>query len=90
VAEHCILVAAVGLLAWLSYNFTRLILLSGYSPVSVRRSRSAYDDKFLETRMFKRLAMIVPGVIVYLPGNWMLRENLGWLTFAHKTAALWI
>ena len=40
--------------------------------------------------MFKRLAMIVPGVIVYYLASWMLSANPGWLIFAHKTAALYI
>ena len=84
-----LLVAAVGLLAWISYYFTKVIVVRTFA-YAVRRSRSAYDDKFLETRMFKRLAMIVPGVIVYYLATWLLRENLGWLTFVHKTAALWI
>lgn len=84
-----ILVAAVGFIAWLSYIFTREILVRVFTRI-VRRSRSAYDDKFLETRMFKRLAMIVPGVIVYYLASWMLRENPGWLSFIHKTAALYI
>lgn len=84
-----ILVVAVGLLAWLSFNFTRIILVRIFTKL-VRGSRSAYDDKFLETNMFKRLAMIVPGVVVYYLASWMLHENLGWLTFVHKTAALYI
>ena len=84
-----ILVAAVGLIAWLSYIFTREILVRVFTRI-VRRSRSAYDDKFLETRMFKRLAMIVPGVVVYHLATWMLRENPGWLTLIHKVAALYI
>jgi miniconductance mechanosensitive channel len=84
-----LLVAAVGLLALVSYHFTRVIVVRIFT-YAVRRSRSAYDDKFLETRMFKRLAMIVPGVIVYNLATWMLRENPGWLTFIHKSAALWI
>lgn len=84
-----ILVAAVVFIAWLSYIFTREILVRVFTRI-VRRSRSAYDDKFLETRMFKRLAMIVPGVIVYYLASWMLRENPGWLSFIHKTASLYI
>lgn len=84
-----ILVLAVLLLAWLSKVFTRVIIIKVFTVI-VRRTKSAYDDKFLETRMFRRLAMIVPGVIVYYLATWMLRENLGWLTFIHKTAALYI
>jgi miniconductance mechanosensitive channel len=84
-----ILVAAVGILAWLSYNFTKVILVRVFTLI-VKRSRSAYDDLFLETKMFKRLAMIVPGVVVWHLATWLLRENPGWLTFIHKTAALYI
>lgn len=84
-----ILVLAVFMLAWLSKIFTRLIL-ERFFTVLVKRSRSVYDDKFLETRMFRRLAMIVPGVIVYYLSSWLLRENPGWLTFIHKTASVYI
>jgi miniconductance mechanosensitive channel len=84
-----ILVAATGILAWLSYNFTKVILVRVFTLI-VRRSRSAYDDIFLETKMFKRLAMIVPGVVVWYLASWMLRENPGWLVFIHRTAALYI
>ncbi len=84
-----ILVAVVGLIAWMSYIFTREVLVRVFTRI-VRGSRSAYDDKFLETRMFKRLAMIVPGVVVYYLATWMLRENPGWLSFIHKTAAVYI
>jgi miniconductance mechanosensitive channel len=75
--------------AWLSKFFTRVIIIQVFTAI-VRRTKSAYDDKFLETDMFRRLAMIVPGVVVYYAATWMLRENLGWLTFIHKTAALYI
>lgn len=84
-----ILVVAVLFIAWLSNIFTRVIVIQVFAAI-VRRTKSAYDDKFLETRMFRRLAMIVPGVIVYNLATWMLRENLGWLTFIHKSAALYI
>lgn len=84
-----ILVAAVGLLAWLSYNFTKVILIRVFTLI-VRRTRSAFDDIFLETKMFKRLAMIVPGVVVWYLASWMLRENPGWLVFIHRSASLYI
>lgn len=84
-----ILVLAVLLVAWLSNVFTRVIIIKLFT-LFVKRTKSAYDDKFLETNMFKHLAMIVPGVIVYYMASWMLRENLGWLTFIHKTTALYI
>ncbi len=84
-----ILVVGVGILAWIAYNLTRVAFTRVFTVI-VKRSRSAYDDKFLETRMFNRLAMVVPGVIVYYLASWMLRENPGWLTLVHKTSALYI
>lgn len=84
-----ILVLSVLLLAWLSKFLTRVIIVRLFS-LTVKRTKSAYDDKFMETKMFRRLAMIVPGVIVYYLATWMLRENHGWLSLIHKTAALYI
>ncbi len=84
-----ILVLSVLLVAWLSKLFTRVIVIQVFTAV-VRQTKSPYDDKFLETKMFRRLAMVVPGVLVYYLASWMLRENLGWLTFIHKAAALYI
>ena len=84
-----ILVLAVALLAWLSKVFMKLVLEKFFTLI-VRRSKSVYDDRFLETRMFGRLAMIIPRMVVYYLATWMLRENPGWLTFIHMTAALYI
>ncbi|MFN2314644.1 MAG: mechanosensitive ion channel family protein [Bacteroidales bacterium] len=84
-----VLVLSVLLLAWLSKFLARVIILRVFA-LTVRRTKSAYDDKFMETNMFRRLAMIVPGVIVYYLATWMLREDHGWLSLIHKTAALYI
>lgn len=84
-----VLVLAVVLVAWLSKVFMHVIILKVFTLI-VKRSRSVYDDKFLETRMFRRLAMIVPGVVVYYIATWLLRENPGWLTFVHRSAAIYI
>ena len=84
-----ILVLSVLLIAWLSNLFSRVIIIQVFTSI-VRRTKSVYDDKFLETNMFRRLAMIVPGVFVYYMATWMLRENPGWLTFIHRMAAMYI
>lgn len=83
-----ILVLGVLIVAWLSNVFTRLIVIKVFTAI-VKHSRSPYDDKFLETNMFRYLAMIVPGIIVYHLATWLLRENIGWLTFVHKMASLY-
>ena len=84
-----ILVLAVFIIAWLSKIFAQLIIMRVVT-FAVKRSKSAYDDKFLETRMFHRLAWIVPGLVVYFIASWLLKDSLGWLTAVHKTTAVYI
>jgi len=84
-----IMVLAVFIIAWLSKIFAQLIIMRVVT-FAVKRSKSAYDDKFLETRMFHRLAWIVPGLVVYFMASWLLQDSLGWLTVVHKTAAVYI
>lgn len=84
-----ILILAVLLIAWLSMILTRVLFIKVFIVI-VRRSKSVYDDKFLETNMFRRLALIVPGIVVYYMASWMLKENPGWLIFIHKSAAVYI
>ncbi len=42
------------------------------------------------SRMFHRLAWIVPGVVVWFMASWALKENLFWLVFVHKAAEIYI
>ena len=84
-----IIVLAVGIVAWLSNIFAKFIIMRIVTMV-VKRSKSAYDDKFLETQMFQRLAWIVPGVVVYFMASWLLQDSPGWLTFVHKTTEIYI
>ncbi|MDX9903088.1 MAG: mechanosensitive ion channel family protein [Bacteroidales bacterium] len=84
-----LLVVAVAVVAWLSMIFTRVIIVRVFSAI-VKRTRSPYDDKFLATKMFRNFALIVPGVVVWQMASLMLRENPGWLSFVHKSSALYI
>ena len=84
-----IMVLAVFIIAWLSKIFAKLVIMRVVT-FAVKRSKSTYDDKFLETRMFQRLAWIVPGLVVYFMASWLLQDSLGWLTIVHKTTEVYI
>lgn len=84
-----VMVLLVVIIAWLSQIFARVIIMRVVTHV-VKRSKSDYDDRFLETKMFQRLAWIVPGILVYYIASWLLRDSPGWLTFVHKTTAIYI
>lgn len=84
-----IMVFLVGLVAWIAFIIARAIILR-IVTVWVKRSKSEYDDMFLETKVFHRLSWIVPGVVIYFLASWALKGNVHWLVFAHKCSLLYI
>ena len=84
-----ILVLAVFIIAWISQIFAKVIIMK-IVTFMVKRSKSEYDDKFLETKMFQRLAWIVPGILVYYIASWLLENSPGWLIFVHRITAIYI
>lgn len=84
-----IMAILVAFTAWLAFLIARAIILR-IVTAWVRRSKSAFDDKFLETRVFHRLSWIVPGVVIYFLASWALKNNYHWLVFIHKSAGIYI
>ena len=84
-----VMVLSVVIIAWLSQIFSKVIIMQVVTRV-VKRSKSDVDDRFLETRMFQRLAWIVPGILVYYIASWLLKDSPGWLVFVHKITAIYI
>ncbi len=84
-----IMVFIVGILAWLADIFVKAITLKVVT-VWVKRSKSPYDDKFLETKVFHRLSHLVPALVIYYMASWALKNNVYWLVFVHKTAAVYM
>lgn len=84
-----VMVLSVVIVAWLSQIFSKVIIMQVVTRV-VKRSKSDVDDRFLETRMFQRLAWIVPGILVYYIASWLLKDSPGWLVFVHKITAIYI
>lgn len=83
------MVTIVGLLAWLADIIVKAIVLK-IVTVWVKRSKSEYDDKFLETRVFHRLSHLAPAIVVFYMASWALKTNVFWLTFVHKTSAIYM
>lgn len=83
------MVFIVGLLAWIAYLIARAIILK-IVTVWVKRSKTEFDDKFLEARVFHRLSHLVPAIVVYYMASWALKNNLFWLTFIHRATAVYI
>ena len=84
-----VMIFIVGLIAWLAKVITQAVVIKAVTAW-VTRTKSVYDDKFLESKMFHRLSWIVPGVVVWFLASWALKENLFWLTFVHKSSEIYI
>lgn len=84
-----ILIVIVAVTAWLSKFIIRAIIVKIVS-VWVRRTKSPYDDIFLESRVFHTLALIVPGVVVWYMASWMLHDHIVWLTFVRRCSEIYI
>ncbi len=58
-------VASVGLLSLLAYLMAKRILLRLVN-VAARRTKTTWDDAFVEAGLFSRLAHLVPALIIYV------------------------
>ena len=63
VAAALVAVALVGLFSVLAYLVTKRILLR-LVKVATRRTKTTWDDAFVEARLFSRLSHLVPALIV--------------------------
>jgi miniconductance mechanosensitive channel len=84
-----IMVVIVCILAWLADIITKAIVLK-IVTVWVKRSKSPYDDKFLETKVFHRLSHMVPAIVIYFMASWALKNSVFWLPFVHKTTEIYM
>lgn len=84
-----ILIILVAFAAWLSKFVSRAIIVKMVS-IWVRRTKSPYDDIFLESKVFHTVALIVPGVVVWYIASWVLHDHIVWLTFVHRCAEIYI
>jgi miniconductance mechanosensitive channel len=83
------MVFIVGLLAWLAFLISKAIILRVVT-IWVKRSKTEFDDKFLEARVFHRVSYLVPGIVVYYMASWALKNNLFWLTFVHRATSIYL
>lgn len=84
-----VLICMVVLTAWLSKLISRAVIVKVVT-IWVKRTRTTYDDIFLESRVFHRIAFVVPGIVIWYMASWLLRENVNWLIFIHRTTEVYI
>ena len=73
VAAALVAVALVGLFSVLAYLVTKRILLR-LVKVATRRTKTTWDDAFVEARLFSRLSHLVPALIVHVAAPVILAD----------------
>jgi len=77
------LVSVVAFLSWLSNLVTKTIINKIVTRIVIR-SKSQWDDVFLEQKVFSRLSHFAPALVIYFMSGWALKGSLFWLTFVHN------
>jgi miniconductance mechanosensitive channel len=77
------LVLVVALLSWISNLLAKTIINKVVTRIVVR-SKSQWDDIFLEQKVFSRLSHFAPALVIYFMAGWALGDSLFWLSFIHN------
>lgn len=77
------LVAIVLFLSWLS-NLVAWFIISQVVTRIVKRSKSQWDDIFLEQKVFTRLSHFAPVLVIWFMSGWALKDYAWWLMVVHR------
>jgi miniconductance mechanosensitive channel len=79
------LVVVVGLLSWMA-NWLAKLLINTVVTRIVKRTKSQWDDIFLEQKVFSRLSHLAPAWVIWSMAGWALKDYSAWMIAVHKMA----
>jgi miniconductance mechanosensitive channel len=77
------LVIIVIILSWLSNVIAKAVINTSLKRI-ILKSKSQWDDIFLEQKVFTRLSHFAPAIVIYFMSGWALKASVFWLTFVHN------
>jgi miniconductance mechanosensitive channel len=83
------LVLFVLLLAWLSNIITKTIILGIVTSI-VKKTKSKWDDIFLEEKVFTRMSHLAPAIVIWSMAGWALKAYPVWMIAVHKVAYVYM
>jgi miniconductance mechanosensitive channel len=83
------LVLIVILLSWLSNLFAKVVILEVVTGI-VKKSKTTWDDVFLEQKVFSRLSHFAPALVIWFMAGWALKAYPLWLVFVHNLAYVYM
>ena len=83
------LVALVLFACWLVNLITKFVISKVVTRI-VKRTKSTWDDIFLEQKVFSRMSHIAPAFIIWFSAGWALKAYPVWFVFVHKLAYVYM
>jgi miniconductance mechanosensitive channel len=83
------LVALVLFACWLVNLITKFVISKIVTRI-VKRTKSTWDDIFLEQKVFSRMSHIAPAFIIWFSAGWALKAYPVWFVFVHKLAYVYM
>jgi miniconductance mechanosensitive channel len=84
-----VIVFSIALLSWLANLIAKTIILKVVTRI-VRKSKTQWDDIFLEQKVFTRLSHFVPAIIIWLMSGWALKRFIFWLSLIHNLSYIYM
>ena len=83
------LVALVLFACWLVNLITKFVISKVVTRI-VKRTKSTWDDIFLEQKVFSRMSHIAPAFIIWFSAGWALKAYPVWFVSVHKLAYVYM
>jgi len=83
------LVMIVLFASWL-VNLVAKLIISRVVTRIVKRTKSNWDDIFLEQKVFTRLSHFAPALVIWFSAGWALKAYPVWMVFVHKMAYIYM
>ncbi len=84
-----LLISVVLILSYLTNQLARLFIRKVIHRL-IRRSRSKWDDIFVENRVFTRLSHLAPAFVIWMMAEWALADYPGWLDAVQKLSYVYV
>lgn len=83
------LVVIVLLLSWLANLLAKAIINTVVIKI-VRRTRSVWDDIFVDQKVFTRLSHLAPALVIWFMAGWALKDHPVWLQTVQKLTYIYM
>ena len=83
------LVIIVLFISWLSNLVAKAVILKVVTRI-VKKTKSQWDDVFLEQKVFTRLSHMAPALVIWFMAGWALKAYPVWMITVHKMAYVYM